>query len=273
MEVVRLNINDATGGVPMIQLSSSGAPSPMRKRFLVVSITLFALLGASLGVSFTADTGVTQIATAATGANRPLVLPPTYTVAGGLPVGITGDTVTTTGANGWRYGTGTSAKTSVPGSPVWPTVVAGQAGSVATSGDIAMIDATDTTANFLLITIYITNMKALSLTYNSYALPIRVYAPVLSGTDYPTAASVGVTGFANGGVIWGSSAATDANGTNTGNSYLTNTQGFQTFKLRTGVNRYYAVTLDSGGSFFPFQTGATGAETTPAFYITAQRTA
>ena len=67
-------------------------------------------------------------------------------------------------------------------------------------------------------------------------------------------------------------AATDANSINTANTYLTNTQGYETFKLATGAGKYYAITLDSGGAFYPYQTSAGGA-TTPSFYITAQRTA
>ena len=258
MEVGRVNGNEseAVWGTPMAQLRSPGALSRMRKRFLVISVTSFVLLGFSLGVRFTADTGVTQITAASTGGALPLIWTPTaYGTNGSLPAAVTGS-----GTAGWKYGT-VAAETVTPRSaplgPVWPTVVAGQAGSVTTAGDLAVIDATDVTANFLLLTIYITNMKALSLTYNSYALPIRVYAS---------------TAFVTGSITWGASPATDANSTNTGSSYLTNTQGFQTFKLATGVGKYYAITLDAGGSFFPYQTTGGGA-TTPAFYMTAQRTA
>jgi len=231
---------------------SPGGSANMRKRFLVVSVAALTVLGVSLGVSFTADTGVTQITAASTGGALPLVWSPTYGTPGGLPTAVTG-----AGAAGWRYGTGTP--TSLPTAPVWPTVVAGQAGSVTTSGDIAVIDATDTSATYLLITLYITNMRPLALTYNSYSLPIRVYA----NTNFAT--------FTNS-ITWGASPATDANSINTANTYLTNTQGYETFKLATGAGKYYALTLDSGGAFYPYQTGAAGAATTPAFYITAQRT-
>ena len=100
-------------------------------------------------------------------------------------------------------------------------------------------------------------MRPLALTYNSYTLPIRVYAS---------------TAFVSGGITWSGTAATDANGVNIANTYLTNTQGYETFKLATGAGKYYALTLDAGGAYYPYQTGATGAATTPAFYITAQRT-
>lgn len=231
-----------------ILLPSNGI-ARMRKRFLVVSVAALAVLGTSLGVSFTADTGVTQVTAANTGGALPLVWSAGYGTAGGLPTAVTG-----AGTAGWKYGTGTP---STPGTPGWPTVVAGQAGSVSSSGDVAMIDATDTTANYLLVTVYITNMKELALTYNSYSLPIRVYAP---------------TSFASGSVTWSGTAATDANSINTGNTYLTNNQGYETFKLATGTGKYYAITLDAGGAYYPYQTGAANAATTPAFYITAQRT-
>ena len=240
-----MTVSRSTLGVP-------GGLARTRKRFLVVSVASLAVLGVSLGVSFTADTGVTQITAASTGGALPLIwTPAAYGTSGSLPAAVIGSATA-----GWKYGTAPTAGTSAPLGPVWPTVVAGQAGSVTTAGDLATVDATDITANFLLLTIYVTNMKPLSLTYNSYSLPIRVYAGLIS----------------SGSITWGASPATDANSTNTGNTYLTNTQGFETFKLATGAGKYYAITLDSGGSFFPYQTGAAGSATTPAFYMTAQRT-
>lgn len=223
-----------------------------RKRFLVVSLGALFVTGISMGVSFTADTGVTQVTAASTGGALPLVWPANYGTPGGLPAAV--DTVTATAQAGWRYGTGTP---STPTAPVWPTVVAGQAGSVTTAGDIAVIDATDTSATYLLVTIYITNMHELSLTYNSYSLPFRIYGSVA---------------FASGRITWSGSPISDNNGINTANTYITNNSGFETFKLATGAGKYYEVTLDSGGAFYPYQTGASGAATTPALYITAQRT-
>lgn len=223
-----------------------------RKKFLVVSVAALLVLGTSMGISFTADTGVTQITAASTGGALPLVWSASYGVAGGLPAAVTG-----VATAGWKYGTSGTGLQSVPSAPVWPTVVAGQPGSVTTAGDIATIDATDTSANYLLITVYVTNMRALALTYNSYSLPFRIY---------------GSTAFSSGSITWSASPISDANGVNTANTYITNTSGYETFKLPTGVGKYYAVTLDSGGAFYPYQTGAVGAATTPALYITAQRT-
>ena len=230
----------------------SGGLARARKRFLAVSMAGLLVAATSMGVSFTADSGVTQVTTAATGGALPLVWSASYGNAGNLPAAVTG-----TGAAGWKYGTTGTGAQSVPTAPVWPTVVAGQAGSVTTAGDIATIDATDTTATYLLVTIYITNMRALALTYNSYSLPFRIYNS---------------TAVISGAISWSSSPTIDANGVNTANTYITNNSGYQTFKLATGAGKYYAVTLDSGGAFYPFQTGASGAATTPALYITAQRT-
>lgn len=224
----------------------------LRKKFLLLSVTSLAILGASMGVSFTADTGVTQITAASTGGALPLIWSASYGTAGGLPVAVTGAATA-----GWKYGTAGTGAQSVPTAPVWPVVVAGQAGSVTTAGDVATIDATDTSATYLLLTIYITNMKPLALTYNSYSLPIRIY---------------GATAFSSGAVTWSATPLVDANSINTANTYLTNNQGYETFKLPTGAGKYYSVTLDAGGSYYPYQTGASGAATTPALYITAQRT-
>ena len=109
-----------------------------------------------------------------------------------------------------------------------------------------------------IITIYVTNMRPLALTYNSYSLPIRIYASTGGSLSNP--------------VTWSGTAVVDSNGIDVAATYLTNTQGFETFRLPTGAGKYYAITLDAGGSYYPYQTGATGAATTPALYITAQRT-
>ena len=224
----------------------------VRRKFLIISLTALTVLGASMGVSFTADTGVTQITAASTGGALPLIWSASYGTAGGLPVAVTGAATA-----GWKYGTAGTGAQSVPTAPGWPVVVAGQAGNVTTAGDVATIDATDTSATYLLLTIYITNMKPLALTYNSYSLPIRIY---------------GATAFSSGAVTWSATPLVDANSINTANTYLTNNQGYETFKLPTGAGKYYSVTLDAGGSYYPYQTGASGAATTPALYITAQRT-
>jgi hypothetical protein len=242
------------GDPSIAQMNTSGGLVKLRKRFLIVSVAAIAVLGASLGISFTADTGVTQVTAAGTGGALPLIWSANYGTSGNLPYADTG-----TATAGWKYGTaGSGRQPSVPKAPGWPTVVAGQAGSIATSGDVATIDATDTTATYLLVTTYITNMRPMALTYNSYSLPIRIYSGTMTS--------------GSGNIVWSPTAATDANSINTANTYLTNTQGYETFKLATGAGQYYALTLDAGGAYYPYQTGATGAETTPAFYITAQRT-
>jgi hypothetical protein len=237
-------------------MNTSGGLVKLRKRFLVVSVAALAVMGASLGVSFTADTGVTQVTAAGTGGALPLIWSASYGNAGNLPAAFTGSS-----SAGWKYGTVGIGATSVPTTPGWPTVVAGQAGSISANGDIATIDATDLTAGYLLVTIYITNMQALALTYNSYSLPIRIYSGTLTSGAFPS-----------GPYAWSGTAYVDANGINIANTYLTNTQGYETFKLKTGGNTYYALTLDKGGAYYPFQTGAANSATTPSFYITAQRT-
>ena len=245
-----------TVGRDQSQLAShfevAGSLAGVRKKFLIVSVSALMILGASMGVSFTADTGVTQVTAALTGGALPLVWSANYSVSGGLPAADTG-----TATAGWKYGTaGTGVQPSIPTAPGWPVVVANQAGSISSSGDIAVIDATDISATYLIVTIFITNMKPLALTYNSYALPVRIYA---------------ASAFSLGAITWNASAHTDSNGINIANTYLTNTQGYETFKLATGAGKYYAVTLDAGGSYYPYQTGVSGSATTPAFYITAQR--
>ena len=249
-----MKVNDVGRVSLASHLEAANGFTNLRKKFLLLSATSLAILGASMGVSFTADTGVTQITAASTGGANPLVWSATYGTAGGLP---TTDT-STTGIVGWKYGTGGNGSLSMPATPGWPVVVAGQAGAVTTSGDIAVIDARDTSASYLIITIYVTNMRPLALTYNSYSLPIRIYASTGGSLSNP--------------VTWSGTAVVDSNGIDVAATYLTNTQGFETFRLPTGAGKYYAITLDAGGSYYPYQTGATGSATTPALYITAQRT-
>jgi hypothetical protein len=242
-------VDESTDSSFLSRVTTSSKLRNTRKRFLIVSVAVLAVFGTTLGVSFTADTGVTTITAAGIGGALPLIWSANYGSAGNLPAAISG-----VGVAGWKYGTGGASST--PATPGWPTVVAGQAGSITANGDIATIDATDLTSGFLLVTIYITNMKALALTYNSYSLPIRIYSGTRTGIN----------------VAWSGTALVDSNSINTANTYLTNNQGYETFKLATGGFQYYAITLDIGGSYYPYQTGASGAATTPAFYITAQRT-
>jgi hypothetical protein len=240
-------------------LQPSNGLARMRKRFLIVSVAALAVLGTSLGVSFTADTGVTQITATTPGSDLPLVWSANYTIGagnGGLPAAITGSAGT-----GWKYGTNVGGVSSKPTAPGWGTVTTNVAGTVATSGDITVIDATTATSTNLLVTVYITNMHELSQTYNSYAMPIRVYSGV-SATLTPAIINWGLT----------PTPITDVNLLNTANSYLTNNAGYETFKLVTGPNQYYEITLDTGGSYFPYQATPNGVSNTPALYITAQRT-
>lgn len=247
-----MELVDVGRGSLASSLAVANGFTSLRRKFLLVSVAALAVLGASMGVSFTADTGVTQITAATTGGALPLVWSATYGTAGGLPAAVTGAATA-----GWKYGTSGTGLQSVPTVPGWPVVVAGQAGSVSSSGDIAVIDATDTSATYLLVTICVTNMRPLALTYNSYSLPIRIY---------------GSTAFSSGAITWSATPVVDSNGIDLATTYLTNTQGFETFKLPTGAGKYYAITLDAGGSYYPYQTGASGSATTPALYITAQRT-
>lgn len=208
----------------------------------MVSISMLAVLGAGLGVSFTADTGVTSLSTiSANPATGNFVYPASYGGATTFPTAVS--------SGPWKV-----SATTTPTSPAW-SPVANQAGSVTTAGDLAFVDASSATTSspYLLVTVYVTNLSALSKAYGSYAWPIRVYK----------ASSV-----ATNTISWNSTAVTDANGVNTANTYLTNTQGFESFKLPAGTSAsYYDITMDAGGSYFTLSTSA--GSLTPTFYVTA----
>lgn len=220
--------------------------SKISKKFVAVLTISAATLLAGMTYTYASEN-------AATSPTFPsLVWSASYGNPGGLPSAVTGAATA-----GWKYGTAGTGAQSVPAVPGWPVVVAGQAGSISTSGDIAIVDATDISTAYLIVTVFITNMKPLALTYNSYCLPIRIYS---------------ADTFSGGAIAWSASPVVDSNSVDTANTYLTNTQGFESFKLATGPGKYYAITLDAGGAYYPYQTGAPGSATTPALYITAERT-
>ena len=219
--------------------------------FFLKLVPLFFFTASIFAMTQALATAPVLATSSATATFPTLVWPASYGNPGGLPDAVTGAAMA-----GWKYGTAGTGAQSVPAVPGWPVVVAGQAGSISTSGDIAVVDATDISVSYLIVTVYITNMKELALTYNSYLLPIRIYSAAT---------------FSDGAIVWNPSPVVDSNSINTANTYLTHTQGFESFKLTTGAGKYYAITLDAGGSYYPYQTGVTGSATTPALYISAQR--
>lgn len=194
-----------------------------RKRFLIVSVAALAVLAVTMGVSFLDQSGATTLTVnAASGGNL------VYTSS--LPSGVTA-----------KYSS----------APSWsPT--ANSAGSVATSGSIAVIDASQVSTN-VIVNVYITNLASLAQAYSSFAFPIDVWTST-NGSSWSQSSVVSTSPFS---------------------SYLTDTSGVISFSLPP--NAYYDITMEGsddatigGGSFYCISTS--NGSLSPSFYVTANAT-
>jgi hypothetical protein len=243
-------------------------PGFFRRRFGILGVFALTVLGAYLGISFTADTGTTSVSVSA-GSTSKLVftqqsdLPTTQNIT--FRVSFIKDAVT--------------ANDRTPTAPNW-TPVAGTAGAVTTKGDLALIDARSSSAGNATqetVTIYITNLKALQATYSSFAFPIRLYQGQFDDNGTP-------------GTIGDDTMQWATSGTLIESEYLTNTSGYVSFRIPTAGNdvagNVVAVQLGQDGTVSPdtttgdggaFYTVCTDTVTTcpsgtldPTFYITVQ---
>lgn len=209
-----------------------------RKRFLMVGIAMLAVLGITLGVSFAATTGTTDVTV--TGGNTQWVFPVSNGAA--LPAAVDALKYTAPGAINPTANTITTADT-----PSWVPVQDSAATISSTNaGDLAVIDAT---AQSQLFSVYVTDLHELQRAYSSYAWVINVYE---------CAASCTTTG------AW-TQAPTSV--VPAGGSILTNTDGFLQFPMTSG--KYYVVTMDPGGSYYAYATTSSD-DMGPEFFFTSR---
>jgi hypothetical protein len=188
------------------------AQSRRRKhRMLAVGVAALSVVGMTMGVSFLDSSGVTTIGITAGSTNLVVPLSGSTTLpAGATPLtttafsgpaallGCTGTLVeaaTTTATSGYNCTNATSSTVTAV-SPSWSPPSSG-AGTVTTSGDLAIVNAT-TAQNYVTLNVYITNLSPLLIDYSAFALPLNVYqttctallcnawtqAPVVSTTNY-----------------------------------------------------------------------------------------
>jgi hypothetical protein len=271
-------IESARAAAPTHALARSRS---RKRRFLVVAVAALASVGVLMGVSFLDQSGSTTLSVqAASGSN--LVWPASGS-SFKLPVGNgTKPLNTTEYASGPATVVGSGTCDSAAGSPACDssnkattsTLTSGQlpswsptasaAGNVTQAGDVAVIDATQATGN-VIVSLYITNLAALSDDYSSFAFPIDVFKS--AGSSNPTVAST-----------WTQDSSIVPTGTSF-SSFLTDTSGVITFALPAGY--YYDLTMDSatqsttggGGSYYCISTTASGGDLSPAFFVTANPTA
>lgn len=238
---------------PSLELPRPDARARRRRRFLVLSLAGLAALAAALGISFTADTG-TASPTVSAGSVGDLVIP----LANGVQI--------PTDVDALPYSTVTLGSPNTVGtydSPSW-SVVAGSAGSVTDDGELFLVKADTTNAGGaarLVLNVYITNLAALQPNYSSYAWPIRIYWADGSTNAIDTAGDWQLV----------TSSSPAGAGFNAADFYLTSTSGVLTYTLPTDPDRYYLVTMDTGGSFYAIDAvdDATR-DLAPTFYATVQ---
>ena len=219
-------------------VASAGRRAKLRRRVLVLSIAMLAVLASTMTVSSLANTGT--LTAAVTGSAPSFV----YTVAANttLPAAVTSLEYTPAADITSAHVINTAVL------PSW-SPSAQSAGSVTTAGDIALIDGT-VASNGVAVSLYITNLAGLQQDYSSFALPLDIYSsPCTAGAA----------------CVW-TQASTIITAPPT---YLTSTTGFVEFNLPHGS--YYDIALDVGGSYFCTSTSTSGtAALAPAFYVTAQ---
>lgn len=255
-----------------------------RRRFMMVATAGLTVLGVVLGLSFTADSGSTDIGTI-TGSSPTGLL---YPVGNGNALPETTTTFIAATGGKLRFtpnanlATVGSHKTSITTAtfPSW-TPVKNSSGKITTGGDLGVINCAgtdagyDTGAGSLTLNMYITNLKDLQAAYSSFAFPINVYYSSDSGVTWTQAATIAPANQGNGspGVVSSTNAAVASSPGPGTWSYNTNTIGLTTFTLNTSTGTascLYDITMDNTqGSFFTINANPTSPGTlTPRFYFT-----
>jgi hypothetical protein len=227
--------------MPSTVVDTSGlfAQSRRRKhRMLTVGVAALSVVGMTMGVSFLDSSGVTNIGITPLSTN--LVVPmsgstllpggtaPLTTTAfsgAGVLTGCTTNTVSeaSSGATtGYSACSGSTTSTVTTQSPSWSPPSSG-AGTVTTSGDLAIVNAT-TAQNYVTLNAYITNLSSMLIDYSAFALPLNVYQTTCTAT---------------GCAAW--SQASVVSRTNYG-AFLTDTVPEMTFQLPKGY--YYDIVME-----------------------------
>lgn len=200
------------------------------------------MVGASLSVSFAADSGTSQANVSSSSSAIAVYSVPTS--AGG--------TAPSTSVV-LRHGSTSADANSTWGTPVAPawSVAGGSSGSISSSedGDLAYLDASGSTSTKILVSVFVTNMGDMAENYTSWAFNIAVTGRAAA----PTSASIG-------GAAW----ATTADQT----EVITSDSGTVNFVIDTSTNKHFSLTMDEGGSFYTVQTSNSDG-LAPKFFIRA----
>ena len=242
----------------LIHSSSQRVPvRSSRKRALIISVASLFLMGASLTTSALGSTGTTSASVSAAATNfiypiaNNLALPAgVSSLAYTLPAGMSTDAtshISTITSNGAAL-------------PSWaPTYQS--AGSVTHAGDLALVNGA-IAANGIVVSMYVTNLASLQQDYSSFAFPVDVWV-----NTCVTSCPVNTGGVVSATTGWTQDTAVVPSLP----TYLTSTTGFITFNLPAGLNTYYDIAIDTGGSYYCTSLLTTGtASLTPTFYFTAE---
>ncbi|MCW2726216.1 MAG: hypothetical protein JWN35_3137 [Frankiales bacterium] len=148
----------------------------IRRRVIALGVAGVTIAGAQIGVSMLGDTGSVDAAVTTSSATSRHIY-----ASNPLPGGTSG--ASTWGPTGWAQtvANGTTGSGSPNSGPVRVSWAAAPSttGSIATAGDVAVIDATTDSlpagARGVAVTMYISNLAGFMKNYSSFALPVGVY--------------------------------------------------------------------------------------------------
>lgn len=234
-----------------------------RRRFGMLAAAALAAVGAALGVSFTADTGFTQVTVSGTSPSK-LV----FTSQADLPTATQDITFRVSQLEG-------AVDPTIP-TPASFSPVANAAGTVSSKGDIALIDARTSSAQapYENVQIYLANLKQLQAAYTQFAWPIRLYEGQFDDGGTPNSPT-------GDHMYWDTTNTLLAASQHL---YLTNTGGYLSFRIPTKGNNVLGNIIEvqlgedatvnpdtdtgDGGSYYTVCTSScSGGTISPTFYV------
>lgn len=252
-----------TQASPGLQRPIQRRRTNLRRRYKLVTSGLMAVLLAVLGVGFAADAGTTTVSVATP--DGVIVYPVGGDVDDGFTATPVDDLVTLPYSSKNAVDdeladpvTYTANYTSVD-VPSWD-VAKGSPGTLSATeaGDIAYIDAADTTGTKLMVSVYVTNLAALSVNYSAWAFNVGLYQSDAADGTWPTLISA---------------ASPDNDATDLRQAeVLTSDSGQVSFIVDATNEPHVSLSLDEGGSFFTADTDTSGGGALePTFFIRVQQ--
>lgn len=220
--------------------------TPLRRRYFLATTAVLIVVGATLSVSFAADSGTS---TASVSGSTSAV--GVYDVGGAEPAvpwdfnddSDNADKITLPEGSELNE-SATDVTWTNTDSPAW-SVAGGASGTVSTdgAGDLAYLDASGSSSSKILVSVYVTNMAELAVNYTSWAFNIELHQATAANAGAATWTQVGT------------------------DELVTSDSGTVTFIADISSMDHLALVLGSGGSFYAVQTDTTDGDLGPEFFI------